>query len=158
MALVLVAWVAVLAMAAVRGRSVPWFSIGYNLPITLAFGAFATNLVVVAFTLGGRRFLSLHGPVILVWSLGAMVLFLRLVTKSIDVSGHMAWAVLMSVQCVVENMPRWFTAFVWCIAVQILLLKAFVLGGRSGAWGLLAGVVLSVVLAGAVWAKRWVNE
>jgi hypothetical protein len=60
----------------------------------------------------------------------------------------MSWAILMGVQCVVERLPPWFTAFVWLVAVHVLLLKLFVLGGQSGQNGVLAGSVLG----GTLWA------
>jgi hypothetical protein len=146
MTLVAAAWIALMALAAVRGRQVPAFSVVYNLPITLVFGALGLDLAIRAADVGVRRALITHGPVITVWSAGAVLLFLRLITRSIDVSGHMTWALVMATQCLVEGAPRWFTVFAWCIVFQVLLLKLFVLGGQSGAWGLLAGGLLSAAL------------
>ena len=80
------------------------------------------------------------------WLIGAGLLFLRLIAKSIDVSGHMTWAILMGVQCLAHGAPRWFTVLAWCVVLQVLLLKLCVLGGHSGAWGLLAGGTLGVTL------------
>jgi hypothetical protein len=75
-----------------------------------------------------------------------MVLFLRLITRSIDVSGHMTWAILMATQCLIGRAPRWFTALALGVVVQVLLLKVFVLGGQSGLWGILVGGLLSAAL------------
>ena len=141
-----VAWALLLTVSLVRGRPVPWFSISYNVPITLAFAGLASHVVLSAAALGGQRAKSAYGPIALVWCGGAVLLFLRLVTKSIDVSGHMSWAILMGVQCLVERLPAWFTSFVWLIAIHVLLLKLLVLGGQSGQYGLLAGAVLGVTL------------
>jgi hypothetical protein len=140
--LVVFAWAALLAAAAVRGREIAAFSILYNLPITLVFGSLGFDLVIRGVQAGPRRLLAAHGPVLLAWAGGAVVLFLRLVTNSIDVSGHMTWAILMATQCLVERAPRWFTALAWGVVVQVFLLKVFVLGGQSGAWGILAGGLL----------------
>jgi hypothetical protein len=146
MAFVAVAWVALLAAAALRGRYVPAFSVSYNLPISLAFGALALDLAVRSAEMGPKRGLQAHGPVLVVWAAGGVLLLLRLVAKSIEVSGHMSWAILMGVHCVVEGAPRWFTVFAWCIVLQVLWLKLFVLGGQSGTWGVLAGTALGGLL------------
>ena len=142
----MVAWALLLSVSYIRARPVPWFSISYNLPITLAFAGLVTHVVLSAVALGRPRAISAYGPIALVWCGGAVLLFLRLVTKSIDVSGHMTWAILMGVHCLVERLPAWFTSFVWLIAIQVLLLKLLVLGGQSGQYGLLAGGVLGVTL------------
>jgi hypothetical protein len=146
MMLVAAAWVALLALAAVRGREIPAFSIAYNLPITLVFGALGLDLAIRAADVGARRALVMYGPVIGVWAAGAVVLFLRLIARSIDVSGHMTWALIMGMQCLVEGAPRWFTAAAWCLVFQVLFLKLFVLGGQSATWGLLAGGLLGAAL------------
>jgi hypothetical protein len=70
----------------------------------------------------------------------------------------MSWAILMGVQCLVERLPLWFTSFVWLMAVQVLLLKLFVLGGQSGQNGLLVGGVLGATLwlsTRRYWARSW---
>ena len=140
------AWCLLLIASHARGRAIPWFSVSYNLPISLAFAALCAHMAVSALALGRRRAIAAYGPIALVWCAGAALLFMRLVTKSIDVSGHMSWAMLMGVQCFVERLPRWFTAFVWLIAAHVLFLKLFVLGGYSGQYGLLAGAILGATL------------
>jgi hypothetical protein len=146
MALVAAAWVVLLLAAVARGRGIPPFSLAYNVPITLAFGALALDIIVRIVGLGWARFAREHAALAIVWAIGAVVLALRLVAKSIDVSGHMAWSLLMGVQCIVECAPRWFTLFVWAVVAQILLLNAFVLGGQSGLWGALTGLALGGIL------------
>jgi hypothetical protein len=153
-----VAWVLLLSASLVRERAVPWFSISYNCPITLAFAGLLSNMLLSAMALGRERAISAYGPIALVWCGGAVLLFLRLVTKSIDVSGHMSWAILMGVQCLVERLPRWFTSFVWLMAVHVFLLKLFVLGGQSGQNGLLVGGVLGATLwlsTRRYWGASW---
>ena len=146
MALVTASWVLLLLATLARGGEIPPFFLAYNVPITLAFGALALDMLVRVVVLGWARFAREHGVLTLVWATGGVILVLRLVTKSIDVSGHMTWALLMGIQCIVERAPRWFTIFVWAIVVQVLFLKAFVLGGQSGIWGTLAGLVLGGIL------------
>lgn len=140
------AWLVFIAVSDAKGRSLPWFSVSYNLPITLAFSGLAAHSVLTALALPRESATKAYGPIALVWCAGGVLLFLRLVTKSIDVSGHMSWAILMAVQCAVERLPMWFTAFVWLVAAHVLFLKVFVLGGQSGQYGVLAGGVLGASL------------
>src|SRR5512145_2875011 len=93
------AWLLLVVALLLRGRSLPWFSLSYNIPITLAFGAMATHAMAAALRLGPRRFVATHAGMITAWTLGALVLYLRLVDRSIDVSGHMSWGVLLCAQC-----------------------------------------------------------
>ena len=140
------AWCLLLMASLARGHAIPWFSVSYNLPISIAFAALGTHMALSAIALGRRQAIAAYGPIALVWCAGAALLFMRLVTKSIDVSGHMSWAMLMGVQCFVERLPLWFTALVWLIAAHVLFLKIFVLGGHSGQYGLLAGGILGATL------------
>ena len=139
------AWCLLLIASYAQGRAIPWFSVSYNLPISLVFAALCAHMALSAIALGRREAIAAYGPIALVWCAGAALLFLRLVTKSIDVSGHMSWAMLMGVQCFVERLPG-FTAFVWLIAAHVLFLKLFVPGGHSGQYGLLAGGILGATL------------
>jgi len=125
------AWCVLLIASNARGQAIPWFSVSYNVPISVAFAALCAHLALSAIALGPRRAIAAYAPIALVWTAGAALLFMRLVTKSIDVSGHMSWAILMGVQCFVERLPLWFTTFVWLIAAHVLFLKLFVLGGTA---------------------------
>ena len=71
-----------------------------------------------------------------------------MVTHSTDVSGHMTWAVLLAVQCLLQGLPPWFTACVWGIAVQVRAMKLLVLGGTGGQKGLIVGAALAALLWG----------
>ncbi len=142
-----VAWVLLLGYLVTRGRPLPWFMLSYNMPITMAFSGLVVHDALAMYAAGGRRGLTLYGPIGAVWCLGGVLLFLRLVTKSIDVSGHMSWAILMATQSWVEDLPTWFRAVMVLIGVHVLLLKLFVLGGHSGQNGVMAGGVL----AGLLW-------
>src|SRR5262245_31220147 len=93
------AWCLLLIASVARGRAILWFSVSYNLPISLAFAALCAHMALSAIALGRREAVAAYGPIALVWCAGAILLFLRLVTKSVDVSGHMSWALLMGTQC-----------------------------------------------------------
>ncbi len=150
----LLAWLALLGGASLRGRPVPWFSIWYNVPITTAFGAMTLQLAASILRLPPSTFLARHLGILLAWLLGGLLLWFRLVAKSIDVSGHMAWAILLGVQCHVLRLPIWFTILVWGVAAQVLVLKLLVLGGSSGQSGLLVGVVLG----GTLWVVNRLSD
>lgn len=143
-----VAWVGMVVWLRMRGHGDAAFSVFYNLPISVAFLGLCAHEVWMARTLGMRRYLREHAPVLMVWALGFVVLYLRLISKSVDVSGHMTWALIMAGQCAAYRLPGWFCALVGLVALQVLGLKMFVLGGVSGYWGLLVGGVLG----GALWS------
>ena len=142
-----VAWVVLVAVLILLHRPIPWFSLAYNIPITLLFAGLVLHLVWVGIRLGWTRFVTAFAPLGVVWVAGAVLLFLRLGMKSVDVSGHMAWSLMMGVQCIVQRLPAWFSAAVWAVALQVLLLKLLLLGGHSGQ----KGIVVGVLLGGAVW-------
>jgi hypothetical protein len=146
MACAALAWLCLLATLVAWGREVPWFTVSYNVPITVAFAALVSHMAMSAYGLDTRAAIRRYGPIGTVWLAGGLLLFLRLVTKSIDVSGHMSWAILMGAQCFIERLPGWFTLFVTAVGVHVLLLKLLVLGGNSGQYGVLAGCGLAAML------------
>jgi hypothetical protein len=141
------AWLGLVALLIVRGNQVPWFSIAYNVPITLVFAGLLFHAMHAFVMLGRQRFIAAYGGLGAVWIVGAILLFLRLGFKAIDVSGHMAWSVMMGVQAVAQRLPMWFISATWAVVTQVLLLKLLVLGGQSGQ----AGLVVGALLASAVW-------
>src|SRR5262249_49602750 len=82
----------------IRGRADALTAIAYNGPIAFIFLTLVLDLVLRARRLGLPAFLRAHGTTLVVWLLGAAVLYLRLVSKSIEVSGHIAWLPLLTVQ------------------------------------------------------------
>jgi hypothetical protein len=141
------AWIGLLGLFILRGQAIPWTSVRYNVPITLVFAGLTAHIAYSAVRLGPRRFGAAYWPIGLVWLAGAVLLYFRLVAKSADVSGHMAWSVLMGIQCVLQRLPLWFTAAAWAVVLQVIVLKFLVYGGYNGHKGLVAGLLL----AGAAW-------
>jgi hypothetical protein len=146
-ALASVAWLGMAILLLFRQGPFPWFLIAYNVPITLVFAGLVVQMVWTGTRLERSQIISSYAPLGMVWLIGGAVLFFRLVTKSIDVSGHMVWSVMMGVQCIVQRLPFWFTVAAWAVVLQVLLLKLFVIGGHSGQKGIVVGVLLGV----AVW-------
>jgi hypothetical protein len=130
----LLAWLALLLIRGLHGHPVPAFSIAYNLPMSAVFGALGTALIADA--LASRR---LGGWVLYTCGDWGRAHLRRLVQRSVDASGHMVWALLIAIECLAKKRPPWFTGVAWALVLYILGLKSFVLGGRSGLYGLIVG-------------------
>jgi hypothetical protein len=140
----LLGWVALLGIRELHGHPLSSFTLLYNVPISAIFAGLGTALALEA---SSSCDWGAYVPLAAVWGLGLAVLYLRLVTKTIDVSGHMTWAVLIGLECLAERRPVWFTGFAWAVAAFVLGLKWLVLGGRSGSFGLVAGLALGGLAA-----------
>jgi hypothetical protein len=143
-ALAACAWVGLLSLHVLRTRPIPWSSVTYNVPITLVFSGLLLYIALDVLVLGPRRFLAAYAPLGVVWGLGVLVLYLRLVTRSTEISGHMSWSVVMGVQCAAQHMPAWFVASSWLVVLHIAFLKFVAWGGHSGHKGLLVGAILGM--------------
>ena len=139
-----VAWLGLVIFLLVRQGRIPWFLVAYNVPITLVFAGLVAHMLWTAVRLDRSKIIRSYAPLGAVWLIAGAILFMRLVTKSIDVSGHMVWSIMMGVQCIVQRFPFWFTAAVWGVVIQVLLLKLFEIRGYSGQNGVVVGFVLGV--------------
>jgi len=141
-ALVAVAsWAGLLGLLVVRGRTPSAFSVFYNLPISVVFAALAA-ILVSSLVRAPVSYAREHYPLLVAWGLGGVLLFLRLVAKATDVSGHATWSVLMAAHAEAYQLPAAFRWLAWGVVLQVLLLKWLVLGGSSGVLGLAAGSTL----------------
>jgi len=129
-----------------HGKAIPWFGVFYNVPILLAFLTLGAEILFSAWRLPRVAFLTRYRAILAVWAVGAALLYLRLVTRSIDVSGHAAWSVLMLAHAAALEAPVWLLAGLLVVLAQVIALKWLVLGGDSGAYGLLAGLLLALGL------------
>ena len=149
----LIIWAAYVATLLRHGRRDLAMALAWNGPISLVFLVLAWDAVLGAFVLPFRAFLRTYGAVMLVWSVGFLLLYLRLVLKSVDISGHMAWCVVMLTQTIVLGMPRWFTVVAALVLFEVAYFKFAILGGPSGTSGLVVGLGLATLLA--VLSRRW---
>jgi hypothetical protein len=145
-ALAALAWLALIAAFSLGDRAIPWPSVIYNFPITVVFTGLVSHMAHAALLLGPNRFLRAYTPLGIVWFLGAILLYLRLVMKSVDISGHMSWSVLMGAQCLIQRLPLWFTLAAWAVVLQVLHVKFVVYGGYNGHKGLAAGIGLAILV------------
>ena len=124
----------------------------YNAPIAFLFLVLAAEATLRVFAVGPRRALAERSAIAMVWLLGAIILYLRLVSRSVEISGHMVWLPLLVAHAFVLGFPRWFMAIAVLAFVVAAWLKFAVFRGPSGAPGLIIGAVLSLALL--AW-HRW---
>jgi hypothetical protein len=119
----------------------------YNVPISFPFFVLCWEML---FSFRHRSFvegIKNNAAYLLVWIVGAVILYLRLVTETIQVSGHMTWLMIMPVWSALRKLPLGFTLFIIIIAIQAGYFN-FVLfpSIKSGLWGVVFGAVLSCFL------------
>ena len=146
-------WAALMA----RGRSDLAIALLYNAPVAFLFLVLLAHMAIRALRLGVTSFLRLFGGTLLIWVVGAIILYLRLVSKSLEVSGHLAWLPLLTVQSWLHGFPSWVVALGVLSIASALYLKLAVFQGPSGIPGLVAGVLLAGTMVlldrGRIWAE-----
>lgn len=139
----------------IRGRADALTALSYNGPIAYVFLTLVFDLALRAWRLGLPEFLRAHRTTLTLWALGVAVLYLRLVSKSIDVSGHITWLPLLTVQAWLHGLPRWFLVFSLLSTAVAFYLKLFEFRGPSGIPGAVVGSVLALALLSASRTKRF---
>lgn len=123
----------------------------YNIPISIVFVILALELCFSLFPETIEK-LKLHWPFLVIWGLGFIQLYFRLVLGNIDISGHLTWLTFLIVHCSLREIPRWFlgvTIAVWCQCIYFY----FVIfpSPADGIRGILLGGGLVVLL---IWLNR----
>ena len=153
-----IAWVGVAgvyaAALALKGRTDLARALLYNLPIAFLFLVVFACLLVKAARLGPAAFLKAHGASVVIWIVGLAVLYLRLVSKSLEVSGHLAWLPVLTLQTWLLGLPLWISILGVAATASVAYLKFAVFQGPSGGPGLLVGLVLAMGLAITARARR----
>ena len=139
---------------AASGRQDAGLALAYNLPVFFLFLVVASAFAIRLGRLGPRRFVQSHFPALAVWSIGLVVLYLRLVAKTVEISGHLAWLPLLTVQTWVLGLPSWVGAVGVAATLSAAYLKFAVFQGPSGAPGLAIGLLLAGALALTTPASR----
>jgi hypothetical protein len=130
-----------------KGRPDAVRALLYNLPIAFVFLVIGTCLTIRVIRMGLPRFLTREAGSVLLWIVGFGVLYLRLVSKELEVSGHLAWLPMLTVQAWLLGLPGWFVAVGVGATASAAYLKFMVFQGPSGGPGLAIGVAL----AGAIY-------
>ncbi len=128
--------------------------LAYNLPMFFIFVVLAADLLWRAWRLGLGSFLAEHGGTVLAWAIGFVILYCRLVEKSLVASGHMSWLPMLTVQAYLYDFPKWFVGFSAAFTLLCLLLKLTVMGARSG----IEGTAIGLVLAALVWFSFQIEQ
>jgi hypothetical protein len=144
------AWLLVMAAYAfgliTQGQENVAIGLAYNAPIALLFLVLAAEIAIYFLAHGVRRTLADRGLMLALWVFGCLILFLRLVTPKIEVSGHMTWLPLLSAQSFVLRFPAWLTVLGLAATMFAAWLKFAVFRGPSGGPGLLIGIGLALLL------------
>lgn len=127
----------------IKGRGDVLRALSYNAPIAFLFLVLATDLALRLLT---WAWVKTDVWTALIWGVAGVLLFLRLGTKTIEVSGHMVWLPLLTTQAWLYGFPRWFMVTGVASLLWALGLKLFVFGGPSGVPGTLVGIALAAVL------------
>jgi hypothetical protein len=118
----------------------------YNAPIAFVFLVLLAHLAVQAYRLGFTTFATERQWTLLTWLAGGMVLYLRLVAKNLEVSGHMAWLPLLTAQSILSGFPPWFSIFAGLATVTAFYMKMALFRGPSGLPGAVVGLMLAFAL------------
>jgi hypothetical protein len=118
----------------------------YNAPIGFIFLVLLAHMTLKLLQLGPLQFLRANVVLVALWVVGAALLYLRLISKSVEVSGHLAWLPLLTVQLWVSAFPRWMITIGIISTLSVIYLKFAIFRGPSGLPGLIAGVILAAAL------------
>jgi len=127
----------------VKSREDVLRALSYNAPIAFLFLVLAADLAVIVLT---RRCARHDLWTLLIWALAFVLLFLRLGTRTLEVSGHMVWLPMLTTQAWLYGFPRWFVCVGVLSTLWALGLKILVFGGSSGVPGTIVGAMLAVAL------------
>jgi hypothetical protein len=129
-----------------RGRPSAITALLYNAPVAFVFLVLAIHLAVQMLRMGIREFVGAQVWTLVVWAIGGVVLYLRLVAKSIEVSGHMAWLPLLTAQSVTSGFPMWFSIVAGTSTLAAFYMKVELFRGPSGVPGAVVGLALATAL------------
>jgi hypothetical protein len=118
----------------------------YNAPIAFLFLVSVAYLVLQGVRVGPVAALRAHMVTIALWTAGFVLLYLRLVAKAVEVSGHLAWLPMLTAQLWLWRFPAWVIGFGLLSTLVALYMKLAMFGGPSGLPGLAAGLLLATTL------------
>ena len=143
-------WAALMVLCAsalvLKGRGDVGRALLYNAPIAFLFLVILASLAIRAIRLGPSACLRAHVWAIVIWAAGFIVLYLRLVSKTLEVSGHLAWLPLLTAQAWMLGFPAWVVGVGIAATASTAYLKFAVFQGPSGGPGILVGLVLMTAL------------
>ena len=128
----------------------------YNVPISFPFFVLCWDMIFsfrhVTFLEGLRK----NTAYVVIWIVGLIVLYLRLVTRTSNISGHMTWLMVMPVHSYLRKFPISFILLIFLITVQAGYFNfALFPSGRSGLCGVCFGFLLSCLL---IVLNHWITK
>jgi len=126
-----------------KGRAGAATSFLYNAPVAFLFSVLCVYLLLQVGRLGVFDFGRSYGGTVLVWFAGLCVLYLRLVSRSLEVSGHLAWLPMLTLQAWLLGFPIWLVATGGGATLLAAYMKFAVFRGPSGVPGLITGALLA---------------
>ncbi len=123
----------------------------YNIPISIVFMILFLELSFSLFP-GLVEKLKLHWPFLLIWGLGFVQLYFRLILGNVNISGHLTWLTFLIIHCSLREIPRWFMGITIVVWWQCLYFYLFIFPSPAdGIRGILLGGVLAALL---IWLNR----
>lgn len=150
-----IGWAMVWGIGLVAVRSSASGNVGpvmlaYNLPITWLFCIMGAELLLATRKEGLKLW-----PFGVIWFAGLVLLYFRLIAKTLDVSGHMTWLSIMVVHSLLRRFPKWFTVVVVCFYIEAAVLNFGLFGSKSSApAGMAVGAVMALLLAGLSFSAK----
>lgn len=118
----------------------------YNIPISILFAILGLELLVSILPPIKARLLA-QLPFIFIWLIGFAQLYLRLIERNINISGHLTWLTMMLAHSLIRRIPPWFIALIVLIWVKCLYFYFNVMASpHDGIMGILFGSFLSLLL------------
>jgi hypothetical protein len=121
-------------------------ALAYNAPVALLFLVMSAWLAIRAYRLGVAAFVRSNAWLSGIWAFGFLILYLRLVSKNLEVSGHLAWLPFLTAQAWMLGFPLWLVGVGIAATLSAAYLKFAVFQGSSGGPGLLVGLVLMIAM------------
>ena len=118
----------------------------YNVPITTILAVYALELFFSTFTPPIREKIVNNASYLIIWGIGFFQLYLRLVSKSIDMSGHMTWAGLMIAHSFLREFPWWMHLLAVGVWLHAAYFNFILWENTSGENGTILGIILAILL------------
>lgn len=123
----------------------------YNIPISIVFMILALELCFSLFP-GFFEKLKSHWLFLLIWGLGFVQLYFRLILGDVNISGHLTWLTFLIVHCSLREIPGWFMGITIAVWLQCVYFYFFIFPSPAdGIRGILLGVGLAALLI-------WLNQ
>ncbi len=128
-----------------RGWSVSPAGLVYNIPIFIVFTLVMWELLTSL--KWDRKVLLGISPYLIIWVLIFILLYFRVIQKSIPISGHITSLTLMISQGVLRKYPTWLMGIVALVFLEAIYFNFWLFpSAKTGIYGLVTGSTLAFIL------------